>query len=49
MTNADYEQKISEVDRLLNDPDGPICSLEVWALLAEIALHAKTLEQTECG
>jgi hypothetical protein len=44
MTEIEYEQKLSEIDRLLNDPDGPNCPSEVWALLAEIASHAKTLK-----
>ena len=44
MTETEYEQKLSEIDRLLNDPDEPNRPSEVWALLAEIASHEKTLE-----
>lgn len=39
MTEADYEGKLNELDRLLNDPDAPVQPQRVWALLAEIAQH----------
>lgn len=39
MTGTDYERKLDEVDRLLNDPDAPLQPHRVWALLAEISLH----------
>ena len=38
MTDADYERKLDEVDRLLNDPDVPMEPGRIWSLLAEIAL-----------
>ena len=37
MTEADYERKLDELDRLLNDPDVPMEPSRVWSLLAEIA------------
>ena len=46
MTESDYERKLSEIDRLLNDPDCPIRPSEVWALLVEIASHEKARNLT---
>ncbi len=37
MTESDYEQKLEELDRLLNDPDVPMEPAKVWSLLAEIS------------
>jgi hypothetical protein len=37
MTEADYQRKLDELDRLLNDPDEPLQPDRVWSLLAEIA------------
>lgn len=39
MTEADYTQKLDELDRLLNDPDVPMEPARVWSLLAEISQH----------
>jgi hypothetical protein len=39
MTDADYSQKLDELDRLLNDPDVPMEPARVWSLLAEISHH----------
>ncbi len=36
MTATDYDRKLDEFDRLLNDPDAPIVPSRVWTLLAEI-------------
>jgi hypothetical protein len=36
---AEYQQKLNEVDRLLNDPDAPLDAAKVWVLLSEIAQH----------
>ena len=36
MTEMDYELKINELDRLLNDPEVPMEPARVWSLLAEI-------------
>lgn len=37
MTEQDYDLKLDELDRLLNDPDSPMDPLKVWTLLAEVA------------
>jgi hypothetical protein len=37
MTDAEYERKLDEVDRILNDPDVPMEPSRIWSLLAEIA------------
>ncbi len=39
MSDPDYELKLDELDRLLNDPDSPMDPSKVWALLAEVSLH----------
>lgn len=37
VTEADYERKLDQLDRLLNDPDVPMEPEKVWSLLAEIS------------
>jgi ribosomal protein L12E/L44/L45/RPP1/RPP2 len=37
MTEAEYDRKLEELDRLLNDPDVPMQPARVWTLLAEIS------------
>ncbi len=39
MTDRDYDLKLAELDRLLNDPDSPMDPSKVWVLLAEISGH----------
>ena len=39
MTDAEYERKLHEIDRLLNDPAAPLDPAKIWSLLAEIAHH----------
>jgi hypothetical protein len=39
VSDPDYEQKLDELDHLLNDSDAPIQPDRVWTLLAEIAQH----------
>lgn len=36
MSDAEMEAKLSELDRLLNDPDVKMDPHKVWSLLAEI-------------
>ena len=36
---TNYEAKLDELDRLLNDPDVPMQPDRVWSLLAEISRH----------
>jgi hypothetical protein len=40
MTDAEYGQKLDELERLLNDPAAPLDAGRVWCLLFEIAPHA---------
>ena len=37
MTPREYDIKLAELDRLLNDPEVPMEASRVWSLLAEIA------------
>ena len=37
MDEADYNRKLDELDRLLNDPDSKMEPERVWSLLAEIS------------
>ena len=37
MTTREYERKLAEIDRLLNDPEMSFDPAKVWALLADIA------------
>ena len=39
MSELDYDRKLDELDRLLNDPDSPMDPSKVWALLAEVSKH----------
>ncbi len=39
MTDRDFDQKLDELDRLLNDPDVSLEPARVWSLLAEVAAH----------
>ncbi len=37
MSNAELDEKMDELDRILNDPEVPMEPARVWSLLAEIA------------
>ena len=37
MTDSDYQQKIDQLERLLNDPDVTMEPNLVWSLLAEVS------------
>lgn len=37
MDDRDYDRKLDELDRLLNDPDINMEPAKVWSLLAEIS------------
>jgi hypothetical protein len=39
MTQQDFERKLDEVDRLLNDPAVQLEPGRVWSLLAEVKQH----------
>jgi len=36
MTEAEYANKLEELDRQLNDPDVPMDPVRVWELLADL-------------
>lgn len=38
MTDGQYDAKVAELERLLNDPSVPFTPDQVWALLAETAV-----------
>lgn len=33
---TEYERKLEEIERLLNDPDTPFDASKVWALLSDV-------------
>jgi hypothetical protein len=37
MTESEYEGKLDELDRLLNDPDVPMQPERIWSLLADLS------------
>jgi len=39
MTDAEYRQKLDELDQLLNDPDVLMQPDRIWALLADVSLR----------
>jgi hypothetical protein len=39
MTELEFESKLAELDRLLNDPDIRMDPHRVWSLLAELSAH----------
>jgi hypothetical protein len=41
MIEERYEQKLAEVDDLINDPDMPLCPARIWQLMEEISGHAE--------
>ena len=45
MTELDYETKLEELDRLLNDPEVPMQPGRIWSLLAEIEEYASGNEE----
>jgi hypothetical protein len=42
MTEREFEAKLSELDRLLNDPEVRLDPHRVWSLLAEISRKQPT-------
>ena len=37
MTEREYDRKLDELDRLLNDPDVPMQPDRIWSLLADVS------------
>ena len=48
MSDTDYDSKLDELDRLLNDPDSPMDPSKVWTLLAEVS-QAEACAAANCG
>lgn len=45
MTETEFEAKLAELDRLLNDPETRMDPHRVWALLAEVSQRVTGLPQ----
>ncbi len=43
MTDLDYDFKLEELERMLNDPDSKMEPARVWSLVAEISKQAAKL------
>lgn len=43
MDELDYDRKLDELERMLNDPDSKMEPAKVWSLLAEISRHETAL------
>ena len=41
MTERDFDSKLTELDRLLNDPDVSLEPARVWSLLAEVSAYER--------
>ena len=39
VTDRDYDLKLEELERILNDPAGAMEPAKVWSLLAEVSQH----------
>ena len=39
MTDESYEQKLAELDDLINNPNVPLCPARIWQLMGEISGH----------
>ena len=48
MTDTEYNRKLDELDRLLNDPDVCMEPARVWSLLAELSGQPQP-QQAETG
>jgi hypothetical protein len=46
MTDRDYDTKLQELDRLLNDPEADMQPALVWSLLAEVSHHDQIAVKT---
>ena len=45
MTEREFESKLAELDRLLNDPETRMDPDRVWALLAEVSAPAAVVKR----
>jgi hypothetical protein len=46
MTDKEYHRTQEEIDRLLNDPETPMCPDRVWALMEALARATPEVERT---
>ncbi len=49
MTERDFDSKLRELDRLLNDPEVRLEPARVWSLLAEVADFERLRANTGMG
>jgi hypothetical protein len=49
MIDRDYQSKLDELDRLLNDPDVAMEPSRVWSLLAEVSQHDTAPPERHAG
>lgn len=49
MTDQDYDRKLDELDRLLNDPDVSMQPARIWSLLAELSMRDGTAPVAQSG
>ena len=47
MTDEAYEQKLAELDDLINDPGMPLCPSRIWQLMGEISRHGAHLTNAD--
>jgi hypothetical protein len=47
MTNESYEQKLAELDDLINDPNMPFCPARIWQLTTEISGQVGQMTKTD--
>ena len=49
MDDGDYDRKLDELDRMLNDPDSKMEPEKVWSLLAELSRHDAAVVPTSAS
>jgi hypothetical protein len=49
MTRIEYNRKLDELDRLLNDPDVPMQPDRIWSLLADVSQWDLTKPPSQLG
>jgi hypothetical protein len=47
VNDESYEQKLAELDDLINDPTLPLCPARIWQLIGEISGHTGQLTSPE--
>jgi hypothetical protein len=49
MTEMEFQSKLAELDRLLNDPEVRMDPDRVWSLLAELSAHEPRADAAQPG